>query len=325
MDKKIKLLITGGAGFIGSNLVEKFLQDSRISLVRVVDDLSNGYHSNIEEFLANPKFEYIDGDICDYQVCLDITKDIDKVSHQAALGSVPRSIENPVRSTEVNILGTVNLMHACHINNVERIVLACSSSTYGDSKELPKIENRIGSPLSPYAVTKLAVEVFADVFAKVYGLNYIGLRYFNIFGPKQNLLNPYAAVIPLFCKAFNEGVQPLINGDGEASRDFTHVKNVIHANDLALFTDNSKALNEVYNVACGDQISLNQMISMLKEITDKDINPKYGPERFGDVKHSKADISKIKQLLGYTVKLPFYEGLKETYSWYIEQQFNDLK
>jgi UDP-N-acetylglucosamine 4-epimerase len=323
MDKQIKLLITGGAGFIGSNLVEKFLQDSRISLVRVVDDLSNGYYSNIDEFIGNPRFEFINADICDYQVCLEVTKGIDKVSHQAALGSVPRSIENPVRSTEVNILGTVNLMHACHINKVERIILACSSSTYGDSKELPKIENRIGVPLSPYAVTKLAVEVFADVFAKIYGLNYIGLRYFNIFGPKQNLLNPYAAVIPLFCKAFNENVEPLINGDGEASRDFTHVKNVMHANDLALFTNDPKVLNEIYNVACGDQISLNQMILMLKEITGKNISPKYGPERFGDVKHSKADISKIKELLGYTVKLPFYEGLKETYNWYIEQQFNE--
>lgn len=319
----VKLLITGGAGFIGSNLVEKFLKDSRVSLVRVVDDLSNGYYSNIEEFIGSPKFEFIKADICNYQVCIDATKGIDKVTHQAALGSVPRSIENPVRSTEVNILGTVNLLHACHINKVERIILACSSSTYGDSKEMPKIENRIGAPLSPYAVTKLAVEVFADVFAKIYGLNYIGLRYFNIFGPKQNLLNPYAAVIPIFCKAFNDNVQPLINGDGEASRDFTHIKNVIHANNLALFTNDSNALNQIYNVACGDQISLNQMIFMLNELTGKKINPIYGPERFGDVKHSKADISKIKNLLGYKVKLPFYEGLKETYNWYIEQNFND--
>lgn len=319
----VKLLITGGAGFIGSNLVEKFLKDSRVSLVRVVDDLSNGYYSNIEEFIGNPKFEFIKADICNYQVCIDATRGIDKVTHQAALGSVPRSIENPVRSTEVNILGTVNLLHACHINNVERIILACSSSTYGDSKEMPKIENRIGAPLSPYAVTKLAVEVFADVFAKIYGLNYIGLRYFNIFGPKQNLLNPYAAVIPIFCKAFNDNVQPLINGDGEASRDFTHIKNVIHANNLALFTNDSNALNQIYNVACGDQISLNQMIFMLNELTGKKINAIYGPERFGDVKHSKADISKIKNLLGYKVKLPFYEGLKETYNWYIEQNFND--
>jgi UDP-N-acetylglucosamine 4-epimerase len=319
----VKLLITGGAGFIGSNLVEKFLKDSRVSLVRVVDDLSNGYYSNIEEFIGSPKFEFIKADICNYQVCIDATKGIDKVTHQAALGSVPRSIENPVRSTEVNILGTVNLLHACHINKVERIILACSSSTYGDSKEMPKIENRIGAPLSPYAVTKLAVEVFADVFAKIYGLNYIGLRYFNIFGPKQNLLNPYAAVIPIFCKAFNDNVQPLINGDGEASRDFTHIKNVIHANNLALFINDSNALNQIYNVACGDQISLNQMIFMLNELTGKKINPIYGPERFGDVKHSKADISKIKNLLGYKVKLPFYEGLKETYNWYIEQNFND--
>jgi UDP-N-acetylglucosamine 4-epimerase len=314
--KKIRLLITGGAGFIGSNLVRKYIDDDRISLVRVIDDLSNGYYSNIEEFIGNPKFEFIKADICNYEICVSATKGIDKVSHQAALGSVPRSIENPMRSSDVNILGTVNMMHACFVNKVERIILACSSSTYGDSQESPKIEEKIGKPLSPYAVTKFAVEVFADVFNRTYGINYIGLRYFNIFGPRQNPDNPYAAVIPIFCKAFIEGKKPTINGDGETSRDFTFVENAIYANDLALFSENKEALNQVYNVACGDSISLNQMIKDLRQIAGKNIQANYGQIRAGDVRHSKANINKIRRLLGYDVKVHFYEGLQEAYNWY---------
>jgi len=319
MAKEYSLLITGGAGFIGSNLVNKYINDERVSLIRVIDDLSNGYYSNIEEFVGHPKFEFVKGDICDYDVCVEVTKGIDKISHQAALGSVPRSIANPMRSTEVNILGTVNMMHAAHLNGVDRIVLACSSSTYGDSKELPKVESRIGKPLSPYAVTKYAVEVFADVFHKTYNLNYVGLRYFNIFGPRQNPENPYAAVIPLFCKAFQQDINPVIFGDGETSRDFTYVANALHANDLALFTEDSSALNEVYNVACGDQISLNEMVAYLKEITGKDIDAVYKSERPGDVKHSKADISKISQKLGYKPQITFREGLKNVFEWYEQQ------
>ena len=311
-----KLLITGGAGFIGSNLVEYFLNDDRVSLVRVLDDLSNGYYENIEEFEHHPKFEFIKGDICDYKTCLRATKDIDKISHQAALGSVPRSIENPMRSTEVNILGTVNVMHAAVKNNVERVILACSSSTYGDSKELPKVEERIGRPLSPYAVTKYSIEHFADVFQKVYGLKYIGLRYFNIFGPKQNPDNPYAAVIPIFCQAFIEGKRATINGDGKTSRDFTYITNAVQANDLALFTEKEEALNEIYNVACNDRTSLNQMVAMLNEISGKQIEPHYGPERPGDVKHSEADISKIIKKLGFRPEIRFQKGLEEVYRWY---------
>lgn len=322
--KKIRLLITGGAGFIGSNLVSKYLKDDRVSLVRVVDDLSNGYYSNIEEYINHPKFEFIKADICDYQVCLSVTKDIDKVTHQAALGSVPRSIENPMRSTEVNILGTVNLMHACHINGVDRIILACSSSTYGDSEALPKVESKIGNPLSPYAVTKLVVEVFASVFQKTYGLRFIGLRYFNIFGPRQNPDNPYAAVIPIFCKAFIEGKKPLINGDGETSRDFTFVENALHANDLALFTEDENALNQVYNVACGERVTLNQIISYLSEITGKNLEAIYGPARHGDVRHSLADISKIESLLGYKPKVYFKDGLIEVYDWYKSRQITNI-
>ncbi len=316
MEKDIKLLITGGAGFIGSNLVEHFLKDERVSLVRVLDDLSNGYYENIEEFEGNSKFEFIKGDICDYQTCIDATEGIDKITHQAALGSVPRSIKDPMRSTEVNILGTVNVLHAAKENNVERVVLACSSSTYGDHPGLPKEEDKIGKPLSPYAVTKFSIEQFADVFNQVYGLNYVGLRYFNIFGPKQNPDNPYAAVIPIFCKAFIEGVPPTINGDGEHSRDFTYVANAVQANDLALFTDNKRALNQIYNVACNDRISLNDMISALQQISEKDLGPIYGPERPGDVKHSEADISKIEKYLNYSPQVFFKEGLEHVYSWY---------
>jgi len=314
-----KLLITGGAGFIGSNLVEKYINDPRISLVRVVDDLSNGYYHNIEAFIGHPRFEFVKADICDYQVCLDVTSGIDKVTHQAALGSVPRSIQNPMRTTEVNILGTVNMLHACHANNVERIILACSSSTYGDSPELPKVESRIGKPLSPYAVTKLVVEVFAEVFQKTYGLNFIGLRYFNVFGPKQNPDNPYAAVIPIFCKAFIEDRSPKINGDGKTSRDFTFITNALHANDLALFTENPEALNAVYNVACGEQNTLNEMVACLQKITGKNIQPEYGPERIGDVKHSKADIEKIQKYLGYKPQVLFSEGLQKVFNWYAEK------
>jgi UDP-N-acetylglucosamine/UDP-N-acetylgalactosamine 4-epimerase len=315
----MKLLITGGAGFIGSNLVEHFLNDKRVSHVRVLDDLSNGYFENIREFENHAKFEFMKGDICNYQTCLDATKGIDKITHQAALGSVPRSIENPMRTTEVNILGTVNVMHAAVENNVERIILACSSSTYGDSKELPKVEDRIGKPLSPYAVSKFSIEQYADVFSNTYGLDFIGLRYFNIFGRNQNPDNPYAAVIPIFCKAYITGEAPTINGDGFTSRDFTHIENALQANDLALFTDNGEALNEIYNIACGEQTNLNDMVEILEKISDTKLDVNYGPERPGDVKHSLADISKARDLLGYEPKVLFREGLEKAYGYYLEE------
>ena len=316
MEKGINLLITGGAGFIGSNLVEYFLNDNRVALVRVLDDLSNGYYENIAEFEGHPKFEFIEGDIRDYDTCLKACEGIDKISHQAALGSVPRSIENPMRTNEVNVGGTVNMLYAAKEQGVDRIILAFSSSTYGDHPGLPKVEDRIGKPLSPYAVSKAAIEKYAEVFGRTYGLDWIGFRYFNIFGPKQNPDNPYAAVIPIFCKAFLEDGEITINGDGETSRDFTYVANAVLLNDLGLFTDNNAALNQVYNGACGDQISLNNMVGMLEGISGKEVKLTYGPERPGDVKHSKANICKAEDLLGYAPKVRFEQGLKKVFDWY---------
>ena len=318
MSEKVKLLITGGAGFIGSNLVEHFLKHERVGLVRVLDNLSNGYIENIEEYFDHPRFEFVEGDIRDYEICLKACEGIDKISHQAALGSVPRSIENPMQSTEVNILGTVNLMYAAVQQKVERIVLAFSSSTYGDHPDLPKIEENIGNPLSPYAVTKAAIEQYADVFGKTYGLNWIGLRYFNVFGPKQNPDNPYAAVIPIFAKAFLTGGEITVNGDGLTSRDFTYVENAVQMNDLSLFTNNKEALNQIYNTACSDRISLNEMINELKKITKASVKVNYGIERKGDVKHSEASIEKAKNYLDYNPKYSFSEGLVETIKWYKE-------
>ena len=316
MDKKINLLITGGAGFIGSNLVEHFLEDERVGLVRVLDNLSNGYIENIQEFFDHPRFEFIEGDIRDYETCLKACEGIHKISHQAALGSVPRSIENPMQSTEVNILGTVNLMYAAVQQKVERIILAFSSSTYGDHPDLPKVEDKIGNPLSPYAVTKASIEQFADVFGRTYGLSWIGLRYFNVFGPKQNPNNPYAAVIPLFCEAFLKGKSCTVNGDGLTSRDFTFVQNVIEMNSLALFTNNTAALNNVYNTATSERTTLKKLIEDLRKLTGNETTIIYGEERLGDVRHSLANISKAKHLLGYRVKYSFLEGLNETIKWY---------
>ena len=311
-----KVIVTGGAGFIGSNLTEALLNDPRVDKVRVIDDLSNGYRSNVEPFLNHPKFDFHQANICDYDVMLELTQGFDLISHQAALGSVPRSIKDPMLSTKVNIDGTVNVLHAAVQNGIKRVILACSSSTYGDSKELPKKEERIGRPLSPYAITKFAIELYADVFKNTYGLDYVGLRYFNVFGPNQSPDNPYAAVIPLFCKAFIEGKEPVINGDGSHSRDFTYVDNAVQANMLALFTDNQTALNQIYNVACGEQTTLNEMIKILQDVSGKKISVIHGPERPGDVKHSKADIAKIKDMLAYQPSVYFKEGLKRVFEWY---------
>jgi UDP-N-acetylglucosamine 4-epimerase len=315
----MRILVTGGAGFIGSNLVEHLLLRPHIELVRVLDNLATGNMKNIEEFESNSKFEFVQGDIRDYDACLRACDGIDLISHQAALGSVPRSINDPLTTNEVNITGTLNIFTAAKEKRIKRVIYAASSSTYGDHPDLPKMEDKIGNPLSPYAVTKYVNELYAKVYANAYGLQTIGLRYFNVFGPKQNPAGPYAAVIPLFIKAVLNNEPPTINGDGETSRDFTYVANAVHANDCALFAQNTEAVNQVYNVAVGERTSLNQLFEMIKEIAGSDLAPKYAPERKGDVKHSLADISKARTLLNYHPVRTIKEGLKTTFEWYRQQ------
>lgn len=315
----MRILVTGGAGFIGSNLVEKLLQDNRVTRVRVFDNLATGSLKNVNEFKDHSAFEFVEGDIRNYDACLEACNDIDMISHQAALGSVPRSIKDPLTTNDVNITGTLNIFFAAKEKNIKRIVYAGSSSTYGDHPDLPKKENVIGNPLSPYAITKFVDELYADVFARLFGMEFIGLRYFNIFGPKQNPEGPYAAVIPLFIHAILQNKQPVIHGDGSHSRDFTFVNNAVDANMLSLFTQNREAINQVYNIACGDQISLLQLFKHLAKISGSSLNPIHGSEREGDVKHSKADISKAKKLLSYDPKISAEEGLKKTFEWYKEK------
>lgn len=312
----MRILITGGAGFIGSNLAEALLNDSRVTFVRVLDNLATGSRSNIEPFLNDPRFEFLEGDIRSYDTCLQACRDIDMITHQAALGSVPRSINDPLTTNEVNITGTLNVFTAAKENGIKRLVFAASSSTYGDHKALPKKEDTIGKPLSPYAVTKYVNELYANVYADLYGIEFIGLRYFNIFGPKQNPNGPYAAVIPLFAEALLKSTPPVINGDGTHSRDFTYVENAVEANILALFTKEAAALNQVYNIACGQQTSLLQLFEGLRAQAASSLQPVFGPERKGDVKHSLADISKAQTLLGYAVKISVEEGLSRTFNWY---------
>ncbi len=315
----MKILITGGAGFIGSNLTAHLLQKGEVQLVRVFDNLATGSLKNVEEFKNNPKFEFVEGDIRDFQSCMQACHGIDLISHQAALGSVPRSINDPLTTNDVNITGTLNIFTAAKEKGIKRVVYAASSSTYGDHPGLPKIEDKIGNPLSPYAVTKYVNELYAKVYSNLYGLELIGLRYFNVFGPKQNPQGPYAAVIPLFVKAVLDNEPPTINGDGEHSRDFTYVGNAVMANEKALFANNSQAVNEVYNIAYGQQTSLNQLFEMIKEVAGSDLAPKYGSERTGDVKHSLADISKAKNLLDYHPSVSVKEGMKTTFEWYRQQ------
>jgi UDP-N-acetylglucosamine 4-epimerase len=312
----MRILVTGGAGFIGSNLVEKLLQDKRVTLVRVLDNLATGSLKNIEAFNADPKFEFLEGDIRNYDTCLDACDTIDGVTHQAALGSVPRSIADPLTTNEVNITGTLNVFTAAKEKKIKRVVYAASSSTYGDHPGLPKVEDKIGNPISPYAVTKYVMELYARVYASLYNMQFIGLRYFNIFGPRQNPMGAYAAVIPLFAKALIENKPPLINGDGSHSRDFTYVDNAVQANILSLFTQSDAAINQVYNIACGHQTSLLELFNQLKKEANSDLQPIHGPDRTGDVKHSLADISKAEKLLGYHPAVSIEEGLRMTYRWY---------
>lgn len=318
----MRVLVTGGAGFIGSNLVEKLLDYKSVSFVRVLDNLATGSTDNISEFSHDKRFEFIKGDIRDYTTCLEACSDVDLISHQAALGSVSRSIDDPLTTNEVNITGTLNVFNAAREKNIKRVVYAASSSTYGDHPGLPKKEDSIGNPLSPYAVTKYVNELYAQVFARTYNMEFIGLRYFNIFGPRQSPNGPYAAVIPLFAEALLNNKSPVINGDGTHSRDFTYIDNAIQANFLSLFTKDSKAVNQVYNIACGHQTSLTGLFEILKKEAGSLLQPQYGPERMGDVKHSMADISKAQQLLGYKVEMPVEKALRLTFQWYREQQKN---
>ncbi|TCZ73119.1 SDR family oxidoreductase [Flaviaesturariibacter aridisoli] len=312
----MRILVTGGAGFIGSNLVEELLRHPQVTGVRVLDNLSTGYAHNLKEFESDTRFEFLQGDIRDYETCLAACKDVQRISHQAALGSVPRSMADPLTTNAVNITGTLNIFTAAKESGVDRVVYAASSSTYGDHPGLPKVEDQIGRPLSPYAVTKYVNELYARVYADVYGTAFVGLRYFNVFGPRQDPNGAYAAVIPLFMKAVLDNEPPKINGDGETSRDFTYVNNAVHANICALFTENAEALNQVYNIAFGERTTLNELFETIKGIAGSDLAPIYGPERSGDVRHSLADITKARTLLGYDPAVSVREGLKTAFAWY---------
>jgi UDP-N-acetylglucosamine 4-epimerase len=315
-----KVLVTGGAGFIGSNLIESLLKEG--NRVVCLDNFSTGKRSNLKDYFINLDFQLIEGDIRDLSSCEKAVNGVEIVFHQAALGSVPRSITDPVTTTDVNIGGFVKMLFASHKAGVKRFIYAASSSTYGDSVSLPKIEENIGMPLSPYAVTKYADELFASNFSQVYKIDVIGLRYFNVFGRRQDPEGPYAAVIPKFLKMLKNHESPLINGDGLNSRDFTYIDNVIQANHLAALVENRAAVNQVYNVACGERTTLNSLYEMLRTFASRydqkisGIEAKYGPMREGDIPHSLASIHKAEKFLGYSPTHNVEQGLKEAVEWF---------
>lgn len=320
-----KVLVTGGAGFIGSNLVDALmLQDNDVVCL---DNFATGHRKNVEPYMDNPKFTLIEGDIRDVETCHKACEGRDYVLHQAALGSVPRSINDPITTAEVNELGFIKMLVAARDAGVKRFVFAASSSTYGDSVKLPKVEDEIGKPLSPYAITKYANELYAENFGRLYGMETIGLRYFNVFGRRQDPEGAYAAVIPKFCMQLMNHESPVLNGDGTYSRDFTYVDNVVQMNQLAALAENPEAINQVYNVAFGGRTDLNEMTSVLKEELGKfdpaieSVEVVHGPERMGDIPHSQADIGKAKSLLGYQPTHSFSDGIKEAAEWY----FKNLK
>jgi UDP-N-acetylglucosamine 4-epimerase len=320
--KDSRVLVTGGAGFIGSNLVESLLNSG--NSVVCLDNFSTAKRENLKEFISNTDFKLIEGDIRNYDDCLKAVENIDIVFHEAALGSVPRSIKDPITSTDVNIGGFVKILFAAKESGVKRFIYAASSSTYGDHPDLPKVEDKTGSPLSPYAITKYVDELFACNFAQTYGIDVIGLRYFNVFGRRQDPDGAYAAVIPKFMKMLMKHEVPLINGDGSVSRDFTYIDNVVQANHLASVVHNKAALNQVYNVAHGERTSLNQLFFLIRKLAagfDVDIltiEPTYGPARVGDIPHSLASIEKAKKLLDYSPTFNVEDGLKEAVKWYWE-------
>jgi len=325
MQQQKRILVTGGAGFIGSNLCESLLEDGHI--VRCLDNFETGYFKNIKHLIEHPHFELLVGDVRNLDTCKKAVNGMEYVLHEAALGSVPRSIKDPITTNQVNIDGFLNMLVASRDEGIKRFIYAASSSTYGDSENLPKLEEVIGKPLSPYAITKYVNELYADVFNKTYGLNTIGLRYFNVFGRRQDPNGAYAAVIPKFVIQLMKHESPVINGDGTFSRDFTYIDNVILMNKLALETDNIDALNQVYNTAYGERTNLNELIDILKEyLSDYDpeinnIEVIHGPERLGDIPHSLASIEKAKKLLSYHPEFDIKKGLKEAVKWYV----NNLK
>ena len=322
---KTTILITGGAGFIGANLCEYFL--SKGYFVVCFDNFATGHKHNIAEFLLHENFKLIEGDIRNLEQCKNAVIGVDYVLHQAALGSVPRSINDPITSNEVNVSGFLNMLVASKDAGVQRFIYAASSSTYGDSESLPKLEDKIGKPLSPYAITKYVNELYAEIFSNTYGFETIGLRYFNVFGRRQDPNGAYAAVIPKFVMQLMKHESPVINGDGNFSRDFTYIDNVVQMNELAMLTQNPEAINTVYNTAYGDRTTLNDMVSYLKEYLSEfdpaiaDIDVVHGPNRAGDIPHSLASIDKAKRLLNYTPEYSFQDGLKEAVKWY----WNNLK
>mgnify|MGYP006091013151 FL=1 len=319
--KKTRVLITGGAGFIGSHLCDYFISKN-IKEIICLDNLSTGKKQNIIHLIGKENFKFINGDIRDLSVCQSVCKNIDYVFHQAALGSVPRSLEDPYLTNDVNSTGFLNMLIASRDNNVSRFIFAASSSTYGDSKSLPKIEEKIGSPLSPYALTKYINELYAKIFFENYGLEYIGLRYFNVFGERQDSTSTYAAVIPNFASKFMNNESPIINGDGSFSRDFTYVDNVIEMNILAMLSSDPNSINQIYNTACGDRTSILELATIIKkQLSLIDINIKNIPILFtktrkGDIPHSLASIEKAKKLLNYSPKYRIENGLKKCLNWY---------
>lgn len=309
------ILISGGAGFIGSNLVEYLLLNGA-KKVRVLDNLSNGFSRNINPFLSSKAYEFIEGDITDIETCENACKGMDLVSHQAALGSVPRSIKNPLATSAANTTGFLNMLLAARDSGLKRFIYASSSSVYGDSTASPKVEKALGNPLSPYAVSKLTNELYAAVFSMQYGMEIVGLRYFNVFGPRQDPNGPYAAAIPLFMNSMLFDKDAVIYGDGSQTRDFTFVENAVQANVRAMFTSNKEALNKVYNVAVGESVTVNELFNTIGNICGNHKKPQYVPERKGDIRNSLADISMAKKLLGYEPHYQIQEGLQHTISWF---------
>ncbi len=313
-------MLTGGAGFIGSHILDALLRDPRVARVRVLDNLSTGFIENIKHHFGNPCFEFLEGDIRDYATCAAACASMDMVSHQAALGSVPRSIDDPLTTHAVNITGTLNILHTAKVYGIKRVVYAASSSTYGDSPKLPKTEGQIGKPMSPYAVTKYVGELYASVYHRTFGMEPIGLRYFNIFGPRQSPNGAYAAAIPLFINKLMAGKAPTINGDGSHSRDFTFVENAVQANLLALFCSNDAAIGEVFNIAYGAETSLLDLYKTLCSLLETGIKPVFGPARKGDIPRSLADISKAGSYLGYAPTVGVAEGLAQTVAWHRDRK-----